>query len=391
MQGEVSMMPRSRPFRWLALCGALCWSAAAAEEAPPPRAPTLADFDRAFVEIAEKVRPSVVAIVVTPGRRSDALLPGRKVSLSGVVWDGEGHIVSLGRDFEGAAEILVVPLTGDPFAARLVGVDPATEVALLEAAAATSLPALEHGSTDALRPGSLVVSVGNPFGLEHSVTLGNIAGLGRTVRRGGAVVREAIQVTTPVNPGDPGGLVADAHGRLVGLLASTLRWPGQAGGQDDFLEELLRRLERSYGEAGGESPRGRLESLPLFGHEARGINFALPVEAVAAAVVRVLRAAAEDAGWLGVEVAPLEAAARGTLGLQGEVGVIITAVLEGSPAAKATVAADDVVLEFGGAPVPDIFALRELVIGKRPGERVAIVVWREGRRLSLEVTIEPRR
>src|SRR5206468_10949706 len=93
----------------------------------------------------------------------------------------------------------------------------------LEAPAGTSLKALDHSPADGLRAGSFCIAVGNPVGLRHSVAFGHVAATGRTVRRGNFVTKDAIQVTLPVNPGDPGGLLADSRGRLVGVLSSSLR------------------------------------------------------------------------------------------------------------------------------------------------------------------------
>src|SRR5262249_35708745 len=156
--------------------------------------------------------PGVVAIEAKHEGEEEVDV-ARNVCFSGVVWDDEGTIVAIGRDLESATEITVSPYEGEPLKARFAGLDDETGVCVLTVdGERKGLHALEHGKTETLRAGCFCVAVGNPAGLRHSVAFGHVAATGRTVKRGSFVTKDAIQVTLSVNPGDPGGLLADARG-----------------------------------------------------------------------------------------------------------------------------------------------------------------------------------
>ena len=398
---------------------------AASPAAPAPAASpaaarpklTLADLEDAFLDVADLVRPGVVAIEAkhewagssehsqTTG--SDVELLGN-VGFSGVVWDDEGTIVAIGRDLESATEISVSPFEGEAVKARFLGLDDETGVAVLKVEGdRKGLHVLEHGKTESLRAGAFCVAVGNPAGLRHSVAFGHIAAVGRTVKRGLFVTKDAIQVTLSVNPGDPGGLLADSRGRMVGVLTSALRRPETLKFDKDLIE-LVRRFFRPPEPAHDDHadpsappkpdlPEPGLERLvgPMrraleggAGAFAQNVGFALPVEEVAKAVERVKRSAGKP--WLGVDVIALDEEDRKDLGIEDERGIVIVGVRAGSPAAKAGLKTNDVVLSWNATAVVDTRDLRKIVLATPLGAEVKLEVLRGKQRITLAVKIEGR-
>jgi serine protease Do len=368
--------------------------------AEAPRAKlSLADFEDAFLEVADKVRPGVVAIEVRHAGE-DAESP-RDILFSGVVWDRDGTIVAIGRDLESANEILVSPFEGEAVKAHFLGADDETGICVLKLTnpPGPALRALEHGPPDGVRAGSFCISVGNPVGLRHSVAFGHVAATGRTVRRGTFVTKDAIQVTLPVNPGDPGGLLADSRGRMIGVLASSLRRSGPAGLEQDMGKFLDRMWKGGSSGGNGREPgpadlrraMGQLRRLmePGAGQgSAQNVSFAIPVAEVARAVERVRKSSGKP--WLGVDVGPIEEDERKERALDGDRGVLVIGVRDGSPAAKAGLKTDDVVLTWNGQAVKGTQDLKRLVMGTQPGAEIKLEILRGKDPLKLSVTIESR-
>ncbi|HZU96081.1 MAG TPA: S1C family serine protease [Planctomycetota bacterium] len=367
---------------------------ASKDEPKKPRI-TLADFEDAFLDVAEKVRPGVVAIEVRHGGERDHDAE-RSVLFSGVAWDNSGTIVAIGRDLDSANEILVSPFEGEAVKARFAGSDDETGLCILKLESMPKgLVALEHGPVEKLRPGSFCIAVGNPVGLRHSVAFGHVAGTGRTVRRGTVTTKDAIQVTLAVNPGDPGGLLADSRGRLVGVLSSSLRRPEGAGRppSDRQMRRILEGLQKK-GEKGGEMPDfGALMEMlrPQFDNVsqlfAQNVSFAIPVDTIAKAVERIRTNPGRP--WLGVDVGMLEdERVREEMGMERDKGVVITGVKPGSPAEKANLQARDVVTKWNNDPVKSTRELQHLVRGTAVGTTVKLELLRGKETLTVSVTLE---
>lgn len=354
----------------------------------------LEQLDAAVGELVAKARPSVVQVVI---RRSLAVADAAarqsdQVSTSGVIWSAEGHIVSLGGVFENTDAIEVTLASGQTLPAELVNTDEDTGIAVLKvnpAAAREPLQPVRLGSAKDLRPGSLVVAISNPFGLPGSAALGNVAGIDRVVKRGRMQLTDVLQISTPVNPGDPGGLLANARGELVGIVASTYErslFDAEAVGKiarelAKFGENLFKR-PGAEGElrkaAGAEEARFAGPSGPF---TAQGIGFALPVEQVKAVVDRLRATPLAERGYLGVQVVPLESPAA---------GVAIVGVKEGSPAQKAGLRHHDIVLSYDGHEVGSMRDFKRLVLDSPVGRAIKIEVQRGDARVSVEAVLEPR-
>lgn len=388
----------------LLLCLAFLAPLARAED--PPRDATkkprisLADFEDAFLEVADSVRPGVVSIEVHHAGERPEL--ARDVLFSGVAWDASGTIVAIGRDLESATEIMVSPVEGDPVKAHFVGLDDETGICLLklDSAMPANLKALEHGPADQLRPGSFCVAVGNPVGLHHSVAFGHVAATGRTIRRGSLTTKDAIQVTLPVNPGDPGGLLADSRGRLVGVLSSSIRRPDSGAGmanERDVLRQLFERVRkgRDQGDKNDELDRTLREALRAFEPNipvlTQNVSFAIPVDAVTRAVERVQANGGKP--WLGVDVRDIRTLQQGdreNLGITVDRGLLVTGVRVGGPASKADLHENDVIVSWNGEPVKSGKALQKAVLATAVGSSVKIELLRGKEKIAVSVKIEAR-
>jgi serine protease Do len=266
---------------------------------------------------------------------------GLRVS-SAVAIDSDGHLLTIGLRQPADRTLRVRDMAGKRHEARWIAADGETGITLLKTSAdVVRAPSLVD---DAPTIGAPVIVVGNPFGLHHSVSVGNISGVGRSVGAATGGARGLIQFTAPVYPGDSGGLLADDEGRMVGIISTTLREPGEP-----------------------DAPR-----VP-------GIGFAIP-----AAEVR----------WIAQRLRDGEEVRRGYLGVRGEDadggGVRITGVAEGSPAESTGLRADDVIQSIDEKAVADFHDLAAHVERIQPGTKVKLGVARDGKARDLEVVIAER-
>lgn len=264
---------------------------------------------------------------------------------SGFIVSADGYVVTNNHVIENADEIAVVLQDDTELAAKLVGRDPMTDLALLKVSSDKPLPAAEWGDSDALRIGDWVLAIGNPFGLGGTVTAGIISARARDIQSG--PYDDYLQTDASINRGNSGGPLFSTDGRVIGVNAAIL------------------------------SPSG--------GNI--GIGFAIP-SAIAMKVVDELRATgAVRRGWLGVQLQPMTKDLAQAMGLERAEGGLIAQVEPNSPAAKAGLAAGDVVVEFEGRRVEDGRDLSRFVASQDPGAAVDLVVLRDGTRSPHRVTL----
>jgi S1-C subfamily serine protease len=347
------------------------------EKSPPI---TLLDINRAYLKVTRQVRAAVVEVSVKEVRIIFGKSRTSELSLSGTVWDAEGHIVTLVRGLKRGSQILVKPLdtldgAGKPISATWLGSDDKTGLAVLKATLNGRATVLKQRSANrALVPGSLIVTVGNPFGFRSSVRMGNIAGLNRTTTMGEVSFQNAMEITSPVNPGDPGGLVVDARGELIGIMASSLRNPAFSRSRE--LGDPFEAMGRQAAYSG-----------------AQGIGFAIPIKTVIEAVARIKAQKKAKKAWLGVDVRPLAAFSsrdRKQLGLEDyEGGVLIVAITVGSPADKAGLRSGDLILNWDAKKITELQELAASVRNTRMGTTVKVSIVRRGttKELSVEFSL----
>lgn len=316
--------------------------------------PTLAQLDAEFQLLVQKVRPAVVSITAENVQEVYSFFGGRAGALrlppslgSGVIVSPDGHIVTNLHVINNARAILVHLADGSTHRARVLGADPLTDIAILDIDA-EDLPALPFGNSDEVRPGQIVFAVGNPYGLQETVTQGIISGIGR--RSSSEVVNEFFQTDTAINPGNSGGPLLNLRGEIIGINNAIL---AQNGGWQGISFSIPSNTARRV-----------FEDIRRFG--------------------RVVRA------WFGVVFGRnLTPALARRLGVPGGQGVIIEYVVPGSPADEAGIQPGDVITSFNNRQVSDGFDLRNRVAETNVGEPVRIGFFRNGKAMETTARLAP--
>jgi serine protease Do len=269
---------------------------------------------------------------------------------SGFVVDKQGHIVTNFHVIDGAEEIEVLLSDGRRAAARIVGQDRETDLALLKVDADGLIPA-EWGESDQAEVGSFVWAIGSPFGLQRSVTSGIISGKHRT-GMSRSPYQDFLQTDAAVNPGNSGGPLVDAKGHVIGV------------------------------------------NTAIVGDSYQGISFAIPSQIAQQIIARLKDEGSVSRGWLGVELAEVEngaASATATVPLKGAVVVrVINLPDQRSPASLAGIQQGDIVLRWDDRDVTNPAELRQFVAETKIGSRVKATVNRGGSLVELEVEVGQR-
>ena len=273
----------------------------------------------------------------------------RQVGLgSGVIVSADGYLLTNNHVIEGADEIEVQLADGQQAAAKVVGTDVDTDLALLKIELA-GLPAIVFGDSLALQVGDAVLAIGNPFNVGQTVTSGIVSALGRK-GLGLSTFENFIQTDAAINPGNSGGALVDASGRLVGINTAI------------------------FSRSGGSM----------------GIGFAIPVATAREVMDALVRDGTVTRGWIGVEPRDLTPEIAESFGLPVKSGVLITGVLQDGPASRSGMRPGDVVLKIGGEPVLNTAQLMAAVAALKPQTPALIGVQRGNRTLDLKIEIAQR-
>src|SRR5438128_758814 len=306
-----------------------------------------------WVELARTLKPAVVNISTKRVDKSNQSFeqffggrPRRAVrSLgSGFVINPNGLIVTNNHVVDGATEIKVTLADGRELPGRVLGRDPKTDIALLKVDA-TGLLVIPLGDSSRLQVGEPVMAIGNPFGLEQTVTTGIVSATGRVIGEG--PYDDFIQTDASINPGNSGGPLINARGQAVGINTAI--------------------VSRSGGSV--------------------GIGFAIPVNLAKPVVSQLASAGHVTRGWLGVGIQPLTADLAKSFRLSQTDGALVTSVSAGSPAAKAGLKQGDVIVEYDGRPVGRAGDLPRAVAETPVGRAVPVKVVRDGKPLTLTATV----
>jgi serine protease Do len=320
--------------------------AAALALAPAPAwggdAAGLEALQERIIEVSERVTPSVVhieAIVKHDDRR-------QAVTGSGLIVRADGLIVTNEHVVEKAEKVTVlIPGRRQKYAGTVVGTDRQTDVGVVRIEPESPLPAATIGESDALKVGQWVLAIGNPYGLEGTVSFGIVSAKGRNLETD-ALLNDFIQTDAMIDRGSSGGPLVDLEGRVVGI-----------------------------------NSRG----------QGRGIGFTIPID-TALRVVEQIESGRIERGWLGVTAQPLDRELAAYFGTPDATGVVLNSVAAGSPAAEAGLAPGDVIATLDGVRVEaekdeDLGNFQRLVANRRPGDEVALSVLRGSAERSVRVRL----
>jgi serine protease Do len=319
-----------------------------------------------FVELAERLKPSVVNISTSKAQKpfqhpsyhgmeqfdeffgnffgSMPNRPRQERSLgSGFIISADGYILTNNHVVAGADEIVAKLSDGREFKGVIKGSDEKLDLALVKIESAEQLPAVVLGDSDGLKVGEWVMAIGNPFGLAQTVTAGIVSAKGRVI--GSGPYDDFIQTDASINPGNSGGPLFNAGGEVVGINTAII-----AGGQ--------------------------------------GIGFAIPVNMAKSIIPQLRDDGKVTRGWLGVSIQPLSRELAQAFGLEDDRGALVTDVVKESPAEKGGLKNGDIILEFDGKKIQLMHDLPRMVAATPVGKKVPMVVLRDAKRQELTVTVE---
>lgn len=313
----------------------------------------LAEFERATVELFERTSPSVVQVVVPRESKSPFEGAGHEAGAgTGFVWDEAGNIVTNAHVVGSNDQVMIRTASGEVTPARVVGRAPGYDLAVVRLSSRATLPPpVAIGSSSGLKVGQAVFAIGNPFGLDQSLTTGIISALKRRMpTAGGREVADVIQTDAAINPGNSGGPLLDSAGRVIGVNTAIL------------------------------SPSG----------SNAGIGFAIPIDTANRVVPELIRSGRVSTPGIGIVAAPESVATR-----VGVEGVVIVKVTSGSPAQRSGLRGvdfeagvlGDVIVGVDGRPVRRLSDLINALEKAGVNASVSLAVLRDGSRRSVRVNV----
>jgi serine protease Do len=264
---------------------------------------------------------------------------------SGVIVSSNGYILTNSHVIKDADEIKVLLSDKREFQGKVIGTDSKTELAVIKIDA-QNLPMIPFGDSDKLQVGEVVIAVGNPFGLNQTVTMGIVSAVGRA-NVGIADYEDFIQTDAAINPGNSGGALVNAKGELVGINTAIFSTTG--------------------------------------GYQ--GIGFAIPSNMAKAVMNSLIKTGKVIRGWLGVSIQPLTPELAKQFNLEKEYGTLVGDVIENSPAEKAGILRGDVIIEYNGKKIDEPYNFRNTVANTPPGETAELKVIRNGKIETIKVMI----
>jgi len=264
---------------------------------------------------------------------------------SGVIVNKDGYILTNYHVIKDADEIKVKLSDNREFKGKVIGKDARTDIAVIKIDS-DHLPTLLIGDSDKLKVGEMVIAIGNPFGLNQTVTSGIVSATGRA-NVGIADYEDFIQTDAAINPGNSGGALVNVRGELVGINTAI------------------------FSTSGGY----------------QGIGFAIPSTMAKTVMENLIRTGKVVRGWLGVSIQPITPELSKQFNLKGQKGVLVGDVTEDSPAEKAAIRRGDVIIGYNGKEVEDPANLRNMVANTPPGKEVALRIVHDGKAETVKVTV----
>ncbi len=341
-----------------------------AAQEPAPAKGAL-DLSTAIVEVAKKTIPAVAHIEVTERQEvANPLVPFENDPLfrrffgipkdmpkkfkrelkglgTGMIMDAKGHILTNNHVVGGATKIQVLLASGEQYAAKVVGTDPKTDLAVIEIPAKQGLPYVTFGDSDKIEVGTWVVAIGHPRGLDQTVTQGIISAKHRTGIMDPNTYQDYLQTDAAINPGNSGGPLLNLRGEVIGVNSAIA---SQSGGFE-------------------------------------GIGFAIPCNMALYIAGQLIAHGKVERGWLGVSIQDLTPELAKSFGAEGTKGALIAEVVKGGPADKAGIKQGDIVISYQGKEIANASMLRNEVAIGPIGQEVKVTVFRKGKTLEVTVTL----
>jgi serine protease Do len=329
--------------------------ALAESAAPPADSPglhLLEEIQTVIMNLAESAKPSVVNLIPLTGASRGRELsaeraPNASGSGSGVIVDAEGHIITNNHVIGDATELEVRFSDRSKLIAQVVGKDPDTDLAVLKVTADHPLPSAKFGDSSTVRVGQWVLAVGNPFGLDRTVTLGVVSGIGReniNLSR----YENFIQTDASINPGNSGGPLFNLRGEIIGINTAIINF-------------------------------------------AQGIGFAIPSNMAKQVLQQLLVRGRVTRGWLGIGIQSLTGELARKFGVNEGAGVLVNEVFEADPAAAAGIKPGDILTRIDDTMIDTPSRLSRVVAGLLPGTTTKVEIVRDQQRLVLDVFLTERR
>jgi serine protease Do len=339
-------------FMVMAICVFIGWKAQAATSDESLK--SLMQLENVFVDIADRVKPTVVNIseISTPRDPSRSQSPGQRPpdrpgSGSGVIIDRRGYIVTNNHVVGGADEVEVRLSDKRKFIGKVVGKDPDTDLAVVKIETDANLPTVNWGDSGKVKVGQWVMAVGNPFGLDRTVTVGVISALGReNVQL--SRYEDFLQTDASINPGNSGGPLFNIKGEVIGINTAIINF-------------------------------------------AQGIGFAIPSNMAQDVTGQLMARGKVVRGWLGVGIQAITDDLAGKFGVKEGEGVLVNEIFEGDPAAQAGLQPGDIIVKVNGQLVDTPQTLSRLIAGQGPGKKVDLEVIRDGKKKNLTVLLTERK
>ena len=337
-------------------------SAAADSPALQSQTPAKSFVESPFTPLAEKLTPSVVNVKVTKFEKAEfpfQEMPGNPFGQffnnprsqqnrpvhgagSGVIISSDGYILTNNHVVEGAKEVEVTLNDRKEFKAQIVGQDPKTDLAIVKIDAGKSLPAANIGDSNALRVGDWVLAIGNPFGLNQTVTSGIVSAKGRVI--GAGPYDDFIQTDASINPGNSGGPLFNMRGEVVGINTAIIA-------------------------------------------EGQGIGFAIPINTAKPLIPQLEAKGEVTRGYMGVNIQTVTPELASALQLKDPKGALVADVVPGGPADKAGIKRGDLIISYDGKAISDSHDLPALVAATSVDKEVPMTVMRDGKEHKISVRI----
>ncbi len=323
-------------------------------------------FNNAFVEVAEKVTPSIVQVNVVTSLKNkmpeglhfffpfkDDMPKEQEGGGSGIIISEDGYILTNNHVVENASKVTVTLHDKREFDATIVGTDPTTDLAVIKVDA-KNLPTSYLGDSDKIKVGQWVMAIGNPLSLTSTVTAGIISATGRKIgmKQDSYAVENFIQTDAVINPGNSGGALVDLTGAVIGINAAI----------------ATNGMTQSY----------------------IGYGFAIPVNLAKTVVNDLITNGKVSRGYIGVSISEVDAATAKAVGLGDPRGVLIQEVVKDGAASKEDIKEGDIILKVDGLPVNEPNELQSTIATKKAGSVVKLDIFRDGKQIERNVTLKAR-